>query len=103
MTFALPSQPIRLGVALRFQDAWVATMLRLSGRPVGAYEALRLNVLRRAAGTRHGGPSWNSGLAPVRSPPSTGSVCPVIQAASVEAREATAAAMSSGFPTRPSG
>ena len=35
--------------------------------------------------------------------PSTGRVCPVIQAASLEARKATAAATSSGSPTRPSG
>jgi SRSO17 transposase len=40
---------------------------------------------------------------PVKSPPSTGSVCPVIQAASLEAKNATAAATSSGSPTRPSG
>lgn len=40
---------------------------------------------------------------PVRMPPSTGSVTPVIQDASREARNATAAAMSSGWPTRPRG
>lgn len=37
------------------------------------------------------------------SPPSTHSVVPVTHAASDEARKATAAAMSSGSPTRPSG
>lgn len=37
------------------------------------------------------------------SPPSTRNVVPVIHAASREARKATAAAMSSGSPTRPSG
>ncbi len=36
-------------------------------------------------------------------PPSTHSVVPVIHAASREARKATAAAMSSGSPTRPRG
>ena len=36
-------------------------------------------------------------------PPSTGRVTPVIQDASSEARNATAAAMSLGSPTRPSG
>lgn len=35
------------------------------------------------------------------SPPSTRGVVPVIQAASAEARKATAAATSSGVPTRP--
>lgn len=45
---------------------------------------------------------WKPVLTAV-SPPSTTSVVPVIQAASREARKATAAAMSSGSPTRPSG
>ncbi|MDF2748128.1 MAG: hypothetical protein K0S98_2415 [Propionibacteriaceae bacterium] len=39
----------------------------------------------------------------VSKPPSTGSVWPVIQAASLEARNATAAATSSESPTRPKG
>ncbi|CAM5731904.1 hypothetical protein SMICM304S_05793 [Streptomyces microflavus] len=38
-----------------------------------------------------------------RIPPSTRSVVPVIHDASEEARKATADAMSSGVPTRPSG
>ena len=42
-------------------------------------------------------------LPPVNRPPSTGSVWPVIQAASLDARKATAPATSSGSPTRPSG
>lgn len=42
-------------------------------------------------------------LGPARSPPSTGRVWPVIQAASSEARNAIAAAMSAGSPTRSSG
>ena len=41
--------------------------------------------------------------APVMGPLSTGSVCPVIHPASLEARNATAEATSSGSPTRPSG
>lgn len=44
----------------------------------------------------------NAGLL-LRMPPSTGSVTPVIHAASVEARKVTAAAMSAGSPTRPRG
>src|SRR5690606_17927820 len=40
---------------------------------------------------------------PANTPPSTRSTVPVIQAASSDARNATAAATSSGSPTRPSG
>ena len=48
-------------------------------------------------------PSAALRAAPQAAPPSTTSVCPVIQAASDEARKATAAPMSSGSPSRPSG
>lgn len=47
--------------------------------------------------------AWSMAILLASRPPSTGSVTPVIHAASAEARNATAAAMSPGSPTRPNG
>ena len=88
---ARDGQLIRV-VELTVVDRWIPRMSVLCGTRVA--RETRANPDERRSQSVRG---------PVKSPPSTGSVCPVIQAASLEAKNATAAATSSGSPTRPSG